>query len=1208
MSAVGKCATEKHNPPGMKAPLLFSTTQSLAFSCAVLFASQPAPAQLVSDGATSTLSNVTNSITGNVTVGTNGSFTLLVLSDNCLLTNSGFSTIGQNASAKSNEVRLVSPTARWLMGASSGNFLFIGSNGAANRLVVSNGATASVQANAYLGYISESASNNQVWVTGSNSVWSSAASIEVGFLGSGNQVVVSNGGTVLATNAILGDATIASNNLALVTGAGSLWSSANVFYIGDDGSGNRLVVSEGGAVRSSFSRIGGALLSGSGNNLALITGSGSVWSNATDLEIGRSSGINNQLVVSNGASVFVGGNALLGLGSGANANSVLVTDPGTRWLVGNNLYVGSNGALSRLVVSNGATVAAGNLFVGLNASSTNNRVVVDGGTLRVTNAAGTSVFDVRRGTNVLTAGLVEVDQLLSTNTAGAFELNGGTLSARNMTINNGQFFRVGNGVSAATLKLAGNGLHAYANGLIVSTNGLLTGNGTIDGAGFATVSGGGMLSPGNPIGKIAFVLNTSSLLQGEVMMEISKNGSVLTNDQIQVSGTLNYGGALAVTKLGPTSLATGNRFPLFSATAYAGSFSALTLPPLLAGLYWTNKLSVDGSIEVAGAVFLTLETLPPNWVNPTTATLNGVANPSGNATTVWFEFGFTTNYGSVTPAQPVGNGSSDTNFSQTLTGLVAGATYHFRAVASNNVGILFGEDRSFPSFVQQAYLKASNTGASDASGVAVAIAGDTVVVGARFEDSNATGVNGNQTNNSATDSGAAYVFVRDGNSWTQQAYLKASNSRPIDQFGFSVAISGDTIAVGAPTKSTGSVLFNGVVFVFVRSGTNWTQQASLQASNLGDADSFGASVAVTADTLVVGAPFESSNATGVNGDGSNNSAFSAGAAYVFVRSGTNWTQQAYLKASNTESNDNFGTSVAVAGDTVVVGAPLEDSHATGVNGDDTDNTALNAGAAYVFVRNGITWTQHAYLKASNTGQFANFGSSVAASAESLVVGAKNESGTVSFSGAAYVFVRNGANWTQQAYLKASVPGVLDHFGAAVSISDGIAVIGAPDEDSNATGINGDGNNDLYSSSGAAYVFVRDGTNWKFQDYCKASNTESNDLFGVSVAVSGNLVIVGATGEDSSATGIDGDQSDNTASASGAAYVFGPPFPAKPVLVIALINSNQVTLSWTPPTPGFSLQETLTLSPVSWSNSPSGETNPITLPVTSQTRFFRLFKP
>ena len=144
------------------------------------------------------------------------------------------------------------------------------------------------------------------------------------------------------------------------------------------------------------------------------------------------------------------------------------------------------------------------------------------------------------------------------------------------------------------------------------------------------------------------------------------------------------------------------------------------------------------------------------------------------------------------------------------------------------------------------------------------------------------------------------------------------------------------------------------------------QQAYLKASNTDAGDAFGSSVAVSGDTVVVGAQRESSNATGVNGDQSDNSAAVAGAAYVFVRNGTTWTQQAYLKASNTEANDLFGISVAVSGDTVVVGADFEASNATGVNGNQADNSASGAGAAYVFVRNGTTWSQQAYLKASNT--------------------------------------------------------------------------------------------------------------------------------------------------------------------------------------------------------------------------------------------------
>src|SRR5205823_3210346 len=148
----------------------------------------------------------------------------------------------------------------------------------------------------------------------------------------------------------------------------------------------------------------------------------------------------------------------------------------------------------------------------------------------------------------------------------------------------------------------------------------------------------------------------------------------------------------------------------------------------------------------------------------------------------------------------------------------------------------------------------------------------------------------------------------------------------------------------------------------------------LKASNTGgspglygdEGDGFGNSVAVSGDTVVVGALWESSNATGVDGDGSDNSALYSGAAYVFVRNGTTWSQQAYLKASNTGTSDGFGMSVAVSGDTVVVGAIFEDSNATGVNGDQNDNSALISGAAYVFVRNGTTWSQQAYLKASNT--------------------------------------------------------------------------------------------------------------------------------------------------------------------------------------------------------------------------------------------------
>src|SRR5690606_29875211 len=143
---------------------------------------------------------------------------------------------------------------------------------------------------------------------------------------------------------------------------------------------------------------------------------------------------------------------------------------------------------------------------------------------------------------------------------------------------------------------------------------------------------------------------------------------------------------------------------------------------------------------------------------------------------------------------------------------------------------------------------------------------------------------------------------------------------------------------------------SGAAYAFVRNGTEWTQQAYLKASNTGANDYFGYSVSISGDTIVVGAIYEDSNATGVNGNQNNNGASGSGAAYVFVRDGTTWTQQAYLKASNTGADDYFGYSVSISGDTIVVGAVQEASNATGVNGDQNNNGASGSGAAYVFVR------------------------------------------------------------------------------------------------------------------------------------------------------------------------------------------------------------------------------------------------------------------
>lgn len=517
---------------------------------------------------------------------------------------------------------------------------------------------------------------------------------------------------------------------------------------------------------------------------------------------------------------------------------------------------------------------------------------------------------------------------------------------------------------------------------------------------------------------------------------------------------------------------------------------------------------------------------------------------------------------------------------------------------------------------QQAYIKASNTDMFDQFGFALALAGDTLVVGANIEASSATGINGDQTDNSDPNAGAAYVFVRDGTNWTQQAYLKASNTESGDNFAY-VAADGDTIVVGASREASGatgvngdesdnSVANSGAAYVFVRNGTNWTQQAYLKASNTGADYRFGVP-SISGDTIAIGSVNEASNATGVNGNQTNINAPKSGAVYIFVRSGTNWTQQAYIKASNSQSNDFFGFSVGLSGDTLVVGAYGEDS-----NGDPNNDTKSGSGAAYVFVRNGTNWTQQAYLKASNTAVNDIFGYSVAISGDTILVGAPDESSGLvrtngNGAGAAYVFVRNGTNWTQQAFLKASNRGTGDGFGVSVSISGDIAVAGALTEFGGGTGVNPDGADNTVYNAGAAYVFVRNGTNWSQQAYLKPSNTSDHFDFGGAVAVSGETVVSSAFGDRSRDTGVNGSQNDDGWSSAGAAYVFTG-FSPPPPLSITQSNAN-IRVSWPGSAAGFTLEQADALDGNWLEIPPPYQTNSaqtfITLAPSPGKKFYRL---
>jgi FG-GAP repeat/S-layer homology domain len=482
-----------------------------------------------------------------------------------------------------------------------------------------------------------------------------------------------------------------------------------------------------------------------------------------------------------------------------------------------------------------------------------------------------------------------------------------------------------------------------------------------------------------------------------------------------------------------------------------------------------------------------------------------------------------------------------------------------------------------PLVSQHAYVKAASPDGSDNFGRSVSISGDTLVVGAPGEDSESTGVN-STPNEAAANSGAAFVYVRVDGVWSQQAYLKASTVDDLggDNFGNAVAISGDTIVVGAELEDSASASNeadntandSGAAYVFTRTDGTWTQQAYLKPAVIDatGADRFGSAVAIDGDTIIVGARFEDSNGSGPTNNGMSNS----GAAYVFVRNAGVWSQQAYIKASNPDStNDNFGENVAIDGETALIAASNEDGNGTA----QSDNSASGAGAVYVFTRTGAVWAQQAYLKASNVAQGDGFGSGVALSGDSALVGAVSEDSSAtgangdqadnSFqqAGAAYVFLRTGSTWAQQAYLKASNTGPSYQFGHSVALDGDLALIGSPNESSDSVGINRPSLNEDAPISGAAYIYRRNGTTWTLTDYLKQSNTDEDDLLGSRVAVSGTLLVGTAQGEASTVGGVNGNQADDSAPFAGAAYVFGPPCATPPFTDVATDQAFCAEIEW-----------------------------------------------
>lgn len=442
----------------------------------------------------------------------------------------------------------------------------------------------------------------------------------------------------------------------------------------------------------------------------------------------------------------------------------------------------------------------------------------------------------------------------------------------------------------------------------------------------------------------------------------------------------------------------------------------------------------------------------------------------------------------------------------------AGAAYVF--VRSG--GVWAEEQRLAPS-VPEAYAE---------FGRSVAVSGETTLAGAPGRDDG---------------SGSAFVFLDTGPTWTEEARLDPPGTTSLDGFGSAVALEGDVLAVGAPSDDTPGGRGAGSVYVFVRAGASWTLQQKIVAADSSDRDRFGAAVALSGDTLAVGAP----EVAGVS--------YESGAVYLFVRNGGVWQQQQKLAAPAGGSLDNFGSAVSLDGDSLIVGAPGEE-----------EGDAYYAGAAYVFVRTGISWSLAQRLVSSPPTDFGRAGSAVALEADRAIVGVPGEREALVFlhtaggwigeatlsasdgspaygfgrtlglsgdtaivgwpgaevqgainAGAAYVFVRNGGTWTQQQKLVDTKPSFYGQFGAAVAIF-GDTALAAPDP---------------YASgfqAGYALLFERTGGTWTGRPRIAAFDGAADDRFGSAVALSGVTAAVGAPGA-STPTGVD----------SGAVYVLVP---------------------------------------------------------------------
>ncbi len=378
--------------------------------------------------------------------------------------------------------------------------------------------------------------------------------------------------------------------------------------------------------------------------------------------------------------------------------------------------------------------------------------------------------------------------------------------------------------------------------------------------------------------------------------------------------------------------------------------------------------------------------------------------------------------------------------------------------------------------VEQAKFVASTPAANEWYGYSAAVDGVTLAVGTA------------QDGDLAFFAGSVHVYNRVAFFWLEEAVIYASDASIVDQFGWSVALDGDTLVASAYGANTPAGVDSGAVYVFTRSGTTWTEQQKLVPASAGAGDGVGYQVAISGDTIVAGAPLDDDNGS------------ESGSAFVWTRSGGTWTEQAQLTPADAAAGDRFGLSVGIDGDTVVVGSPSD------------DDDGSQSGSAYVFTRSGATWTEVAKLTAGDADAGDTLGFSVAVDGDTVIAGAPRSDDNGNESGSAYIFRDNGTAWAEEAKLTAGDASFGRNYGWSVSIEAESVAVGSPADN-------------FGSGTGDAYIVTRSGTTWTEISQLTAADAAAEDRFGWATAIDGNTVVIGAYGNDDDGLN------------SGSAYVF-----------------------------------------------------------------------